>query len=193
VIRPEIDADDSVVGMTSTDSEAPLIVVMGVSGSGKSTIGALIANKLAVPFVDADSLHPTSNIEKMAAGQPLTDDDRWPWLAKVGQVLAGAGDDGLVMACSALKRKYRDAILAEAPRALFVHLSGSKEVLASRVEGRSGHFMPTTLLDSQLATLEPLASDEPGVVVDIAPDVATIVADAATRVRAALAASAGRG
>lgn len=193
MIRPEIDADDSVVGMTSTGSEAPLIVVMGVSGSGKSTIGALIANKLAVPFVDADSLHPTSNIEKMAAGQPLTDDDRWPWLAKVGQVLAGAGDDGLVVACSALKRKYRDAILAEAPRALFVHLSGSKEVLASRVEGRSGHFMPTTLLDSQLATLEPLASDEPGVVVDIAPDVATIVADAATRVRAALAASAGRG
>lgn len=166
--------------MTEQHPEAPLIVVMGVSGCGKSTVGALIANRLAIPFVDADSLHPLANIEKMAAGTPLTDDDRRPWLARVGEVLADAGrtGDGVVVACSALRRSYRDAISAVEPRVLFVHLSGTKEVLASRLQGRSGHFMPGSLLDSQLATLEPLQPDERGVVIDIDAPVADIVASA---------------
>jgi carbohydrate kinase (thermoresistant glucokinase family) len=176
--------------MSNTPSEAPIVVVMGVSGSGKSTIGELVAEALSVPFIDADSLHPLANVEKMAAGQPLTDEDRWPWLAKVGQVLAAADATGAVVACSALKRVYRDAIRSEAPRALFLHLSGSKELLASRLGRRSGHFMPATLLDSQLQTLEPLAADESGVVVDVAPDVMTIVSDAVAGVRERLAASA---
>jgi carbohydrate kinase (thermoresistant glucokinase family) len=154
---------------------------MGVSGSGKSTIGALIAHALDVPFVDADGLHPVVNIEKMAAGTPLTDEDRWPWLAVVGRVLAEAGE-GTVVACSALRRVYRDAILAEAPGTLFVHLDGTKEVLTSRLEGRSDHFMPPALLDSQLATLEPLAADEPGIVIDIAADVPTVIAEAVSKI-----------
>ena len=171
--------------MAHPHSDTPLIVVMGVSGSGKSTLGALIADRLAVPFVDADSLHSPANIEKMAAGTPLTDDDRWPWLATVGRVLADAGraGTGVVVACSALRRRYRDAILAEAPATVFLHLSGTREVLASRLEGRSGHFMPTTLLDSQFATLEMLQADEPGIVVDISPPVPEILADAVARIR----------
>jgi carbohydrate kinase (thermoresistant glucokinase family) len=157
------------------------IIVMGVSGSGKSTIGALIAGALGVPFVDGDSLHPRSNVEKMAGGHPLNDDDRWPWLATVGTTLADAGQQGsgMVIACSALKRVYRDAIRKTAPATRFVHLSGSRDVLASRLEGRSDHFMPPALLDSQLSTLEPLEDDEPGIVVDIDQTVTAIVAEAA--------------
>jgi carbohydrate kinase (thermoresistant glucokinase family) len=158
---------------------------MGVSGSGKSTIGALVAAALDVTFVDADSLHPLANVEKMAAGIPLTDDDRWPWLAKVGQALAQVEDTGGVVACSALKRAYRDAIRAEAPRAVFLLLKGSRDVLSRRLEGRSGHFMPVSLLDSQLATLEPLQPDERSVVVDIDASVREVVAAAVAGVRAA--------
>lgn len=166
-----------------TSEGAPQIIVMGVSGSGKSTIGALIAGALGVPFVDGDSLHPQSNIEKMAGGQPLNDDDRWPWLATVGTSLADAGRQGagMVIACSALRRAYRDAILAAAPKTRFVHLAGSREVLASRLEGRSDHFMPPALLDSQFATLEPLGEDEPGIVVDINQQVPAIVSEAVTK------------
>jgi beta-N-acetylhexosaminidase len=152
------------------------IIVMGVSGCGKTTIGALVARELGIPFLDGDSLHPVENVAKMAAGTPLTDEDRWPWLATVGAELAKAGDGGLVLACSALRRSYRDAIREQAPDTVFLHLHGSKEVLGSRLEGRSGHFMPTTLLDSQLATLEPLEADEAGFVVDIAVPVDEVVA-----------------
>lgn len=154
------------------------IVVMGVSGCGKTTIGDLVARELGVPFLDGDSLHPVENVAKMAAGTPLTDEDRWPWLATVGSELAAAGDGGLVLACSALRRSYRDAIRAQAPDTIFLHLNGSREVLKARTEGRTGHFMPPALLDSQLATLEPLQEDERGVVVDIAAPVADVVAQA---------------
>jgi gluconokinase len=169
----------------SHDAEAPTIVVMGVSGSGKSTIGALLARDLGVPFADADDLHPIENIEKMASGQPLNDDDRWPWLAKVGDALADGGKsgNGLVMACSALKRRYRDAIRERAPHTLFVHLHGSREVLGTRTEGRSGHFMPPSLLDSQFASLEELQPDEPGFVVDVAGTVREILDQAVAGVR----------
>jgi carbohydrate kinase (thermoresistant glucokinase family) len=156
-----------VAPVTSTDLTAPLIVVMGVSGSGKSTVGAVLAEELSVPFIDGDDLHPVANVNKMAAGQPLTDDDRWPWLESVGQALAAASTTGLVVACSALRRVYRDAIANEAPGVRFVLLDGSREILAARLGSRSEHFMPASLLDSQLATLERLADDESGVTVGI--------------------------
>lgn len=154
------------------------VIVMGVSGCGKTTIGDLVARELGVPFLDGDSLHPVENVAKMAAGTPLTDEDRWPWLATVGAELASAGEGGLVLACSALRRSYRDAIREQAPDTVFLHLHGSKDVLGSRLEGRSGHFMPAALLDSQLATLEPLEADEAGTVVDIAAPVNQVVAEA---------------
>jgi carbohydrate kinase (thermoresistant glucokinase family) len=145
---------------------------MGVSGSGKSTVGKLLAARLGVGFVDADELHPAANVAKMAAGHPLTDDDRWPWLARVGEELAGAGSTGLVIACSALKRSYRRAILAEEPRTTFVELDGTKQLLELRMSHRIGHFMPPALLASQLETLEPLGADEPGfrVGIDATPE-----------------------
>ena len=162
------------------------VVVMGVSGSGKSTIGALLAHSMGIPFTDADGLHPQANIVKMAGGVPLTDDDRWPWLALVGEALAeaGAAGTGLVIACSALKRVYRDAIVTAAPNVRFVHLSGSLEVLGNRLEGRSEHFMPPALLRSQLATLEELQSDEPGFAVDIDQPVLNVVAESVARLAA---------
>jgi carbohydrate kinase (thermoresistant glucokinase family) len=132
---------------------------MGVSGSGKSTIGGLLAEALGLPFIDADDLHPATNKEKMAHGIPLTDEDRWPWLAAVGDAMAVAA---CVCACSALKRAYRDALRVKDPGVVFVELDGSRELLAERMEAREGHFMPTSLLDSQLATLEPLQADEAG-------------------------------
>lgn len=157
------------------DLPRPLVVVMGVSGSGKSTIGARLAAHLDVPFVDADSLHPAANVAKMSAGIPLTDDDRWPWLDAVGRALRDARETGLVMACSALKRAYRDAIRTRAPRTLFVHLAGSREVLLEHLRGRQGHFMPPSLLDSQLADLEPLGAEEHGAAIDIDASISDVV------------------
>lgn len=152
----------------------PPIVVMGVSGSGKSTVGAALARRLGVPFADADDLHPQSNIAKMVAGQPLTDDDRYPWLEAAGEWLARHSDGG-VLSCSALKRKYRDQLRRHQPGTLFVHLSGSPELIAGRQAGRTGHFMPAALLASQVEDLEPLGPDEDGVVVDVGASVGAIV------------------
>jgi gluconokinase len=150
------------------------IVVMGVTGSGKSTVGAALAQRLRVPFADADAFHPRVNIAKMAAGQPLNDEDRFPWLEAVGEWLA-AHRDGGVMSCSALKRKYRDQLRRHCSDIEFLHLSGSPELIGRRQAGRIGHFMPAALLKSQFDTLEPLGPDEGGVVVDVDQDVEAIV------------------
>ncbi|UKA50468.1 glycosyl hydrolase [Arthrobacter sp. FW305-123] len=152
------------------------IVVMGVAGCGKSTVGAALAERLGAEFLDGDSLHPQANIEKMASGTPLNDDDRAPWLAEIGRRFP-ASDSSLVIACSALKRSYRDIIRSADPSVVFVHLHGTRELLNARMNSRPGHFMPASLLDSQLATLEPLQSDEGGVVVNIAQSVEDIVDD----------------
>lgn len=140
---------------------------MGVSAAGKSTVGHGLAEVLGVEFVDADSLHPLANVKKMSDGIPLTDEDRWPWLDEIGRVIA-EHSDGVVLACSALKRSYRDRIRAAAPATVFVHLHGSDELLAERAAAREDHFMPPALLASQLATLEHLETDERGVVIDVA-------------------------
>lgn len=152
------------------------IVVMGVSGCGKSSVGIALAEALGARFIDGDDLHPEANKAKMGAGIPLDDSDRWPWLDLVGQALAEGA--GTVIACSALKRAYRDRIRAAAPGTLFVHLHGSREILAQRLGARTGHFMPATLLDSQLAILEPLGSDEAGCVLNVKDPISDLVAQA---------------
>jgi len=139
------------------------IVVMGVAGCGKSSIGAALGAALRLPYRDGDDLHPAENIAKMSRGEPLDDADRWPWLRLVGAALR----DGGIVGCSALKRSYR-ALIAETAGGdvTFVHLSGSRAVIEARMRARVGHFMPTALLDSQFATLEPPSPAE-AVVVDI--------------------------
>ena len=162
-------------GLSAVRDAAPSpVVVMGVSGSGKSTVGCALARRLRAPFVDADTLHPPANIAKMTAGEPLDDDDRHPWLEKVGEWLAGHRAGGVV-SCSALKREYRDQLRAHCPRVEFLHLSGSPEQINRRLAARSGHFMPPVLLPSQFDILEPLGADEAGVTVDIGQDVGTII------------------
>lgn len=172
---------------TPLSAAAPLVVVMGVSGCGKSTIGALVADAMNVPFLDGDSLHPLANIHKMADGAPLTDEDRWPWLEIVGDELAGASAGGMVIACSALKRRYRDVIRAKEPATIFLHLDGSLDVLNARLQGRSGHFMPASLLASQLASLEPLDADERAVLLDISAGITDILREAEAGIRRAVA------
>lgn len=158
---------------------ARLLVVMGVSAAGKSAVAAALAQQFHVRLADADDLHPQANIEKMTAGIPLTDEDRWPWLELVGRELHAAESrgEGLAIACSALKRSYRDAIRSQAPEAVFVHLTAAREVLEQRMAQRSSHFMPTSLLDSQIATLEPLGDDERGVTVDVSGPLDDVVAE----------------
>ena len=153
------------------------LVVMGVSGSGKSTAGAALAQRLHLPFADADDLHPAANIAKMSAGHALDDHDRFPWLETIGEWLA-AHPDGGVMSCSALKRSYRDQLRHHAPAVRFVHLDGGREVIARRQAARPGHFMPASLISSQFATLEHLQPDEDGVVVDVDQPIDQIVEDA---------------
>lgn len=159
-------------------SSTPRVVVMGVSSCGKSTVGELLALKLGVPFKDGDDLHPPENIAKMSAGHPLNDADRFPWLKLVGGWLAA--HDGGVIACSALKRSYRDTIRAAAPDTVFVHLHGSRELMGARMAARPGHFMPTRLLDSQFRDLEPLGEDEAGRVFDVAQKPSAITDAAAS-------------
>lgn len=150
------------------------IVVMGISGSGKSTVGAALAARVGVPFADADDFHPPANIAKMSAGQPLDDVDRYPWLESVGQWLAQHRDGG-VMSCSALKRSYRDQLRRHCAETRFLHLTGSAELIAARQASRTGHFMPATLMASQLATIEPLEPDENGTTIDVDRETEAIV------------------
>lgn len=160
-----------------------LYVVMGITGSGKSTVGARLAKALGVDFVEGDDYHPPENIRRMAAGIPLTDDDRADWLRALAARLREASETGagLVVTCSALKRSYRDRLRAAAPEVQFVYLQGSRELIAERVAERRGHFMPASLLDSQLATLEEPGSDEPVWTCDIEHAPQQIVDDIVAR------------
>ncbi|MEU8979655.1 gluconokinase [Streptomyces sp. NPDC048309] len=144
-----------------------VVVVMGVAGTGKTTIGPLLAARLGVPYAEGDDFHPQANIAKMTAGTPLADEDRWPWLDAIGAWADARVGLGGVVSSSALKRAYRDRLRAAAPGVVFVHLTGDRELIEDRMSHRQGHFMPTALLDSQFATLQPLEADEAGVAVDV--------------------------
>ncbi|PBB92482.1 gluconokinase [Mesorhizobium sp. WSM3864] len=159
----------------------PRMVVMGVTGSGKTTVGEALARAIQATYVDGDKLHPEANIAKMSAGIPLDDADRWPWLAKVGETLRQTSMP-IIVACSALKRAYRDFITeqARAP-VLFIYLDGSRELISRRMSERTGHFMPTSLLDSQFATLEVPGKDENAIAVAIDAPLEKIVADITSR------------
>ena len=159
------------------------IVVMGVSGCGKSTIAIGLAAEVGGVYIDADDLHPAANVAKMSAGIPLTDEDRMPWLTLVADAMAAEVAAGRfpVVACSALRRRYRDVLRAAGGDVFFVHLDGPPELLAARMSSRVEHFMPPALLASQLATLEPLEPDEHGAVVSIDAPVEHIVAEARKR------------
>lgn len=156
-----------------------VLVFMGVSGCGKTTVASIVAGRLGWAFEEGDALHPQSNIDKMRSGHPLTDDDRWPWLDKVAdwvEARLDAGQNGLIT-CSALKRAYRDRINRRGSGVVFVFLSGSKELIAARLAARHGHFMPPDLIDSQFADLEEPGDDEPAIRVEIGPP-PTVIADA---------------
>ncbi|GAA0405147.1 gluconokinase [Streptomyces luteireticuli] len=161
-----------------------VVVVMGVAGTGKTTVGPLVADALGVPYAEGDDFHPPANIAKMSSGVPLDDADRAPWLDAIGAWAHGRAGRGGVVSCSALKRAYRDRLRAAAPGLVFLHLTGSRELIAARMAARKGHFMTTRLLDSQFATLEPLEADEAGVAVDVAPAAAVIAERAVTGLRA---------
>jgi len=146
------------------------LVVMGVSGSGKSTVAALLARRTGCALADGDDFHPASSIARMAAGHPLDDTLRAPWLAVIASWLAERAAHGecAVVSCSALTRAYRDVLRSAGPDVRMVHLAGPQELVAQRLATRRGHFMPPELLDSQYAALEPLGADEPGITVDLA-------------------------
>ena len=146
---------------------------MGVSGCGKSSVGEGVAARLGIPYRDGDDLHPAANVEKMRAGIPLSDDDRWPWLDGVAAVLATQAP--VIVGCSALRRAYRDRLRAGAGGPLwFIHLAGSRALIASRMAARTGHYMPTSLLDSQFAALEPPGTDE-AFIIDIDQPLAVLI------------------
>ncbi|RMI06708.1 gluconokinase [Cellulomonas triticagri] len=162
--------------------EVQHLVVMGVSGSGKTTTAQILADRLNWPYAEADEFHPQANIDKMSAGTPLTDEDRWPWLRAMRDWLTEQAAEGrsTIVTCSALKVAYRDVLREAEGRVRFVHLDGTIESIGDRMSGRAGHFMPTSLLPSQFQTLQPLTDDEDGVVVpvEVSPQ---SVADAALR------------
>ena len=156
-----------------------VLVVMGVSGSGKTTIAALLAGRLRWEFEDGDDFHPPANVEKMHGGTPLTDDDRWPWLRAIAawiDAVRASGQHGVV-ACSALRRAYRDILVGDRPDVRLVYLNGSRDLIARRQAARHNHFMPASLVDSQFATLEEPGPDENPIVASIEPRPAEVVGD----------------
>jgi gluconokinase len=162
-------------------AEKPLIVVMGVAGSGKTTIASGLAETLGVPFVEGDSLHPPANVRKMAGGFPLTDEDRWPWLEAIGDRMEveRVTGHGVVVSCSALRHAYRDCLRKQVHGTVqFILLDGSRELIGDRMHQRKGHFMPPALLDSQFATLEKPTPDEHAVVLDISHPIPALLAEA---------------
>ncbi len=147
--------------------EPAVVIVMGVSGCGKSTVAKGLSTALGWEFAEGDDFHPEANVAKMRSGTPLTDEDRWPWLESIGEWISGkerAGEPAVVT-CSALRRAYRDLLREGRPHVRFLHVTAEPDVLLERLEQRPGHYMPASLLTSQLAALEPLADDEPGVVI----------------------------
>jgi carbohydrate kinase (thermoresistant glucokinase family) len=175
----------------SPAAKPSVIVVMGVSGSGKSTIAAMLAHRLHWIYEDADWFHPSANIEKMHAGVPLTDEDRWPWLHAIAAWIDATRRHGnhAVIACSALKRAYRAILVGERRDVALVYLQGKRELIARRLAARDGHFMPASLLDSQFAALEEPGHDEHPIVIPIAPHPRKIVETIVANVNAAAAAS----
>ena len=165
-----------------TPLPVPRVVVMGVSGAGKSTVGPPLAAALGVPFADGDAFHPPANVAKMAAGTPLTDEDRWPWLAAIAAWLAGQ-EAGGVVACSALRRAYRDRLREACAGVRFVHLAGERSLIGTRLASRAGHFMPASLLESQFATLEDPAGEPDVVQLSVAPAPEEIVRAAVAALR----------
>jgi gluconokinase len=165
-----VDEQDAPPGTTS-------IVVMGVSGSGKSTVAAGLVERLGWEFAEGDDFHPPQNVAKMRAGQPLDDDDRWPWLRLLADWIGEHERDGrsVVVTCSALKQVYRDLLRDGHPSVWFAHVTADPDLLRDRVAGRTGHYMPASLLESQLAALEPLQDDEPGASVSGAGAPETVV------------------
>ena len=165
---------------------APLaVVVMGVSGCGKTTVGERLARALGADFIEGDAFHPAANVERMAAGIALTDADRQGWLEALAEQLGASAKArrSVVLGCSALKRRYRDTLRQGVPALRLVHLVGSRELLATRLAARRGHYMPASLLDSQLATLEPPGPDERAITLDIAAATDTLVQDALARLQ----------
>jgi gluconokinase len=167
------------------NNEKPLVVVMGVAGSGKTTIASGLAETLGVPFVEGDSLHPPANVKKMAGGIALTDEDRWPWLEAIGDRIEveRVTGHGVVVSCSALKHVYRDCLRKQVHGTVqFILLDGTPELIGDRMRKRKGHFMPPALLDSQFATLEKPTADEHAVILDISHPIPALLAEAANSV-----------
>ncbi len=154
-------------------------IVMGVSGCGKTSVGEGLSKSTGIRFIDGDALHPKANVDKMSAGNPLTDEDRWPWLEAIGREFAKSPEP-LIIGCSALKRSYRDRIRHQAGAMVtFIHLTGTREVIGKRMQARKDHFMPPALLDSQFAALEPPTADEDSISIDIDQPLEAIIAQAA--------------
>ncbi len=169
----------------SLPSSLHALIVMGVAGSGKTTIAEALAARIGWNFEDGDVFHPASNVEKMRGGHPLTDEDRWPWLRAIAAEIDRTREAGehIIIACSALKRSYRDILIGSRSGVVLIYLKGSRDLIGQRLRARRGHFMPPKLLDSQFATLQEPGPDERPIVVDVASTVEAIVEDIIDQLR----------